>query len=130
GPAVIEISGATVSTVHDRPSGVGSEWAAAAIATTAKLCAPWASAVRLNGDMQAANAPPSTLHAKLTLASFEVNVKLALAIGTRPVGPAVIVVSGGVRSTTQFRVAGDGSRLPTASRTRTAKLCARSASAE
>jgi len=48
---------------------------------------------------------------------------LALAIAIVPDGPSVIVVSGGVRSTDQVRVAGVGSRFPVASRTRTLNVC-------
>src|SRR5688500_17521774 len=48
---------------------------------------------------------------------------LALAIAIVPDGPSVIVVSGGVRSIVHVRVAGLGSKLPVASRTRTANVC-------
>ena len=81
------------------------------------------------GDVHVANGAPSRAHANVALASFDVNEKLALAIGTVPVGPDVIVVFGGVRLTVQLRVAGVGSRLPTASRTRTENVCVRSVEA-
>src|SRR5690348_3390401 len=47
----------------------------------------------------------------------------ALVAATVPVGPLVIIVSGGVRSTVHVRVAGDGSAVPTLLRTRTWNVC-------
>ena len=109
GPPVNVTSGGTVSTVQLRVAGDGSSCPAASVARTANVCGPWASARRLRGDVQAANADASRLHANVTLSSFDVNAKLALADRTVPVGPEVIVVSGGVRSTVHVRVAGVGS---------------------
>ena len=127
GPDVKVIAGRTVSTVHDRVAGEASTRFAASIARTANVCAPCASDITVYGDVQAANAAASTRHSNRVFCSFDVNVKLALAVGAVPVGPPVIVVSGGVRSTAHVRVAGVGSKLPTTSRTRTAKACVRSA---
>ena len=42
GPAVIVVSGATVSTVHVRVAGVASVFPAASVARTRKVCEPWA----------------------------------------------------------------------------------------
>ena len=59
---------------------------------------------------------------------FNANKGLALAFqvgidASVKLGADVIVVSGGVASTTHVRVAGVGSALPTESRTRTANVC-------
>ena len=48
--------------------------------------------------MQAPQAPASSRHSNVEPVSVEVNVKLADALVTVPLGPPVIVVSGGVVS--------------------------------
>ncbi len=124
GPLVMLAVGATVSTVQVRESGVGSARMPAATARTARTCAPWPSAVAVQGLVQGRNAPPSSRHSKVTGASGEVKVTEALAVLTRPVGPEVMTVSGGSVSTVQVHVApGAGAlTLPAASRARTSKV--------
>src|SRR5262249_40397788 len=128
GPVVIAISGATVSTVHDAVAGDGSSCPAASVARTANVCGPCARPVSAAGEVHAVSGAPSRLQPNVEPGSLDVDDRLAVAIGSVPLGPAVIAVSGGVRSTVQLRVAGVGSTLPTASLTRTAKLCAASRS--
>jgi hypothetical protein len=53
----------------------------------------------------------------------EVNEKLAAVCDVDPLGPAVMVVSGGVVSTVHVNEAGEGSMLPAASIARTWKVC-------
>ncbi len=69
--------------------------------------------------MQAANALPSKLQAKVLPASVEVKLKLAALLVVVAVGPAVMLVSGGVMSIIQAKAAGVGSVLPAASVART-----------
>ena len=72
------------------------------------------------GEVQLANAAPSSEHSRVIGLSGEPNAKLTLAALVEPAaGPAVIVVSGAVESTVQGTTAGDGSRLPAASTART-----------
>ena len=65
--------------------------------------------------MQAANDPESSLQAKVLPDSVDVKLKVALAFPVDDAGLAVMVVSGGVMSTTHASIAGVGSVLPAAS---------------
>ena len=78
--------------------------------------------------MHAVSAPPSSVQPKVEPVSVALNAKLADAEPTVPVGPASIVVSGGVVSTVQVRLAGLGSVLPAGSVAATVNVCAPSAS--
>src|SRR5690242_7862762 len=109
GPPTNMMSGATVSTVNETVAGVGSVLPASSVACTENVWAPCARFVALNGEVQGCIDAPSRLHVYVTMFSFAVNEMLTLAIGTVPLGPAVIVVSGGVASITHVRVAGVGS---------------------
>ena len=62
-------------------------------------------------------------------ASVEVKENVGVLSLVGPEGPAVIVVSGGVVSTVNDRLAGDASVLPAASVARTSNVCAPSARA-
>ncbi len=129
GPAVIVVSGGVVSTLNARLAGVGSVLPAVSVARTSNVCAPSASAAVVNGVVQAANAPASTRHWKVDPASVAVKENVGVLSLVVPVGPAVIVVSGGVVSTLNARLAGVGSVLPAVSVARTSNVCAPSASA-
>jgi len=85
--------------------------------------------VYVAGDEQPAKADPSTLHANVTLFSVAVKLKFAERLLTVPVGPPVMLVSGGPVSTVQLRVAGVASTLPVLSVARTWKVCVPSARA-
>jgi hypothetical protein len=67
-------------------------------ARTANVCGPAGSAGNVNGDEQATNGPPSTLHWKLEPASLALNSKVGVSSPVDPDGPAVIVAAGGVVS--------------------------------
>ena len=60
GPESIVVSGAVASTENERVAGVPSTLPAASVAWTAKVCAPSPSAAVVCGDVQLANAPPSS----------------------------------------------------------------------
>src|SRR5581483_8406333 len=89
--------GPVVSTVQVREAAVGSV-PPAVVARTSKVCAPSASPVPLNGDVQGVNekAAPSRRQAKVAPGWSEEKVKEADVVRVAPVGPevAVIVVSG------------------------------------
>lgn len=132
GPLVMVVSGGVVSdgpgtaTVNVRLAGVGSALPAASVATTANVCAPLASGAVVTGDEHGEYAAPSTLHWKVDPASLEVNANVAVGvvIVDPSAGPEVIVVSGGVASTVNVRVAGVGSGLPAGSVATTEKVWA------
>ncbi|HEV8687663.1 MAG TPA: hypothetical protein VGQ84_10340, partial [Gaiellaceae bacterium] len=63
------------------------------------------------GELQAANAAASSAHWKVEPALLDLNSKLASPEATTPEGATVIVVSGGVASTPQLRLAGVASTL-------------------
>ena len=63
------VSGAVVSTVKVRVSGVGSLLPAASTARTENVCSPSGNATAC-GDVQAANSPASTLHSNVAPASL------------------------------------------------------------
>jgi hypothetical protein len=69
--------------------------------------------------VQAEKAAPSKLHWKLDPASVDVKLKLGPVTFDGFVGPAVIVVSGAVRSTVQVWLAGVASVFPAGSVART-----------
>ena len=101
---------------------------AASVARTLNVCDPFARPEYAFGEVQALQAPASSWHSNDEPVSDEVNVKLADAVVTVPLGPPVIVVSGGVVSgaatlTVHVRVAGEASVLPAASVARTLNVC-------
>ena len=81
------------------------------------------------GDVQAANAAPSSEHWNVEPDSLEENSNVALVLVVDPVGPESIVVSGAVVSgtTVHCRLAGESSALPDGSMARTFSSCAPSA---
>ncbi len=101
GPEVMVVSGATVSTLNDRPAGVASTLPAASRARTWKVCAPFARAASGVPLVQAAKAPPSIEHSKLAAGSFELKVNVGVLVATGPFGPESMVVSGASASTDQ-----------------------------
>src|SRR4051812_50216516 len=81
------------------------------MARTERVCCPSGRLSTANGDVHAPNDPASSLHSNVEFASDEVNANDG--------GPIVIVVSGGVVSTVNVRVAGVESTFPAASIART-----------
>ena len=138
GPELIVVSGGVVSagggvvvsTVNERVAGEASVFPATSVARTETLCAPSLRAAVVHGLVQSAQAPESTRHSKTEFASVAVNAKVGELSLVVPVGPDVIVVSGGVVSgggavlTVNERVAGEASVFPATSVARTETLCA------
>ena len=113
---MIVVSGATVSTVIVRVSGVGSGAPETLSARTANVCEPCDSVPVVNGELQLANAAPSRLHWKLAAPPAPVNVQAAVVSLVAPLGPPVIVVSS--CSTVNARDAVGGSvKTPSSART-------------
>ena len=100
--------------VKVRVAGVGSVLSAASVARTGMCagpqrgrCSPWGSC------RVSTRAPgPSRRHSKVEPGSEAENTNAGEASSVDPTGPASIVVSGGVVSTVNVRVAGVGSVLP------------------
>jgi hypothetical protein len=69
---VIVVSGGPVSTIQVNVAGVGSALPAASVAFTENVCGPSSRPVSVVGDVQAANAPASSLHWKLDPVSLDV----------------------------------------------------------
>jgi hypothetical protein len=86
---------------------------ARSVARTATLWFPSFSDVVVHGLVQSAHAPVSTRHSKAELGSDELNANVGVLSFVVPVGPELIIVSGGVVSgggavlTVNERVAGD-----------------------
>lgn len=93
GPAVIDVSGTTVSIVQVRLAGLGSVKPEGLVARTWKVCEPFVRLEYALGEVQALKAAPSRLHAKVEPVIVAVKLKLAEVVFTAPDGPAVIVVS-------------------------------------
>ena len=98
GPEVINVSGATASTVHVRVAGEASRLPAASFALTANVCEPFDSPVSTLGDEHGANSSASSLHSKVEPGSVEENSNDAVLDALVPEGPEMIVVSGGAVS--------------------------------
>src|ERR1043166_1926646 len=119
GLEVIITDGGVASTVQLLVAGVGSTRPEVSRARTAKLCAP-SPRVNARGEVQAANAAPSSEHCSVAVGSGEWNANVTSAAVVEPAaGPEVITVSGAVESTVQLSIAGVGSALPAASTART-----------
>src|SRR5205809_56529 len=84
------------STVQVWLAGVGSALPAGSVACTAKMCVPSPRPLRPAGEVHAARMAPSSLHWKVVPVSFDENEKVAAASLTSGLGPALIVVCGGV----------------------------------
>ena len=74
------------------------------------------------GPLHGAKASESKRHSKVEPASEEEKVKVGVGSLVPPLGPPVIVVSGGTVSTVRPREAGVGSVLPAGSAARTSKV--------
>ena len=102
--ATIVVSGGTVSTENERVAGVGSTLPAWSIARTAKVWAPSASAVVgvlvAPGPLQGAKTAESKRHSYVAGVWLEENPKVGVESLVGPEGPELIVVSGGVESST------------------------------
>ena len=114
------MSPAATFTIHVLEAGVASVLPAASVARTENVWLPFTRTEYDAGELHVAKAAPSRLQANVEPVSLELNVKEALAVVTVPVGPPVIVVSGGVVSpaatfTIHVLEAGDASVLPAAS---------------
>jgi hypothetical protein len=83
------------------------------------VCAPDDSVDVVNGDVQVVNAPVSTEHWNVEGVSLDENANVGVLTPVGPLGPDVIVVSGGVVSTVKALVAGVASVFPAASVART-----------
>jgi hypothetical protein len=133
GPRLIVVSGAVASaggvasTVKERVAGVAPVLPAASVARTETLCDPSLSVGVVHGLVQSAHAPASTRHSKTAFDSEAVKANVGVLSPVEPVGPELIVVSGGVVSDAvvivQVCVAGLASALPAASLARTLKVC-------
>jgi hypothetical protein len=121
GACVIVVS--TSRIVQVRLAGVASVFPAASVARTWNVCEPTASPEYAAGDVQAANAPPSSAHANDEPPSLDVNDNVAPCANVVAAGALVIVVSGASVSTVQVRDAGVGSTLPAPSFARTRNVC-------
>ena len=99
------------------------------IARTWKVWTPSARPLLTCGVVQTVKAPPSRLHSNVLPASLAEKEKLEVAELLTLAGCAVIVVSGGVRSIVQSRLAGDASVVPAVSVARTRNVCGPSARA-
>src|SRR5919204_3303034 len=97
-PANMSFGGAS-DTVQVRLAGVASVLPAESVAATENVWVPAARSEYACGDVQGAAAALSSEQANVA-ASVAVKEKVALVVETVPVGPSVIVVSGGVVSTT------------------------------
>src|SRR3954447_3333465 len=84
------------------------------MARTWKVCPPIASGGVVFGELHLANAAPSTLHWNVP-GSVDLNPNVGVLSVIAPVGPPVIVVFGGVASTTNERLAAVASALPAGS---------------
>src|SRR5258706_3247394 len=77
GPPVIEVFGATVSTVHVLDAGDASVLPVASFARTRNVCEPLARPEYAFGLVQAAEAPPSMRHSKVEPPSSSEHVNVA-----------------------------------------------------
>jgi hypothetical protein len=129
GTTVLTGAGGGTLTVQARVSGDWSGLPDGSIARTEKVWPEFARPLYDVGEVHDENPAPSRLHWNDEPGSVDVNVNVADAVVTVPVGPVlVIVVSGGVVSvggtfTVQVAVAGEGSAFPAASVARTVKVC-------
>src|SRR3954451_21024750 len=90
--------GAAVLTVQVRESGVGSVLPAASVAVTVKVWSPGASPLSVTGDEHGEYGAPSSVQVYPEAGSEAVNSIWPPVAPVSPEGPAVIVVSGAVRS--------------------------------
>jgi hypothetical protein len=121
GPDAMVVCGAVVSTVKAWVAGVASTLPAASVARARRVCGPSARRAVVCGEVQRANVPASTAHSKVA-ASFAETSKVGVVSFVGPLGPDPIVVSGGVVSTVNGRLAGVASAFPAASLARTSKV--------
>ena len=104
GADVIVRFGGMVSTVNVRMAAP--EFAPWSVARTTNECGPSASAAAVNGDVQSANGPASTLHSMSTaVASTTANSIVGVVSVVMLGGPTVMVTSGGMVSTVNARFA-------------------------
>ncbi len=120
GPSVMVVLGALTSTDHDQGS-TGPTLPALSVARTWKVWSP-SFTENVQGLEQSANAPASSRHWK-SAGSSAANTKVAVAVVAWAAGPLEMFAVGARVSTTSVRWSGVASRLPAASRARTAKLC-------
>ena len=130
----IAVSAGARTTRKVRAAGATSSLPARSRALTSKL---WSASTRplsvtLVADANVLQAPPSRRQAKVrsagvVIASLPANVNVAVVTAMSPPGPPVMMVSGGVLSTTIARVT-TGDSFPAASVAITDNVCAPSAS--
>src|SRR5215216_4159806 len=92
------------------------------MARTWKLCPPSESGGVVLGELQLANAAPSTLHWNVP-GSVDLKPNVGVLSVVAPLGPPVIVVFGGVASTANERLAAVASAFPAGSIARTWNEC-------
>jgi hypothetical protein len=101
---------------------VGSAFPAPSIAPTVNVCVPRRSLSYRTGEVHRLRGAPSREHSK-DANSLAEKVNVADRDEIEPLGPESIVVSGGVASTVQERVAGVWSAFPSPSAARTRNVC-------
>src|SRR5919109_1037759 len=130
----IAVSAGASTTRKPRVAGAMASLPARSRAFTSKVCCASARpvTVTLVAEANALQAPPSRRQAKVSSAavvsaSVAANVNVAVVSATSPTGPLVIIVSGGVLSTTIVRVT-TGDSFPAPSMAIADTVCAPSAS--
>src|SRR5262245_941338 len=120
---MVGMTGGTVSTIQETPSGLPSRLPAASLLRTRKECTPSNTPDNTMGDTHERNGSPSTLHTYEASASEELNSNTAVLTGEMGSGVTLRVVCGGVTSTVHDQEAGVGSMLFTTLRARTCRVC-------
>src|SRR4051812_40122946 len=115
------VSGAVVSTVNVRTSGVASVLPSSSAAATRSVYVPSASPVSRSGEVQGAGAAPLSEHVNIAPGGEDANVNSASRRDVSPSGPPVMPVSGAVVSTLKVKEAFSPT-LPAASRARTVNV--------
>ena len=105
GPESKVVSGRCVSTSKLRVAGLGSAVPPPSTARTSKVCPPSDSCAVVWGVEHEAKAAVSTRHSKLEPASLDSNSNAGVASPVVPLGPSVMLVSGGT-ATVKLRLAG------------------------
>ena len=123
--AVVDLRSVKSGLTNDevKVAGVASTFPAASVACTAKVWEPSARLEYVAGLVQVVTEPPSSWHLNVDPDSLDVNENEAAASVDGSGGELVIVVSGGVRSICQLKVAGVGSVCAAASVACTENVC-------
>src|SRR5688572_23556409 len=115
------VLGSVLSTmVHVKLAGVRSTLPASSMARTSKVCEPTVKSANPNGERHSMRSPvwgsviqtPSKAHSKMTPASLDEKVNVALVLVVVALGPVLIVVSGADTSISQVYSSGEGLAMP------------------